>query len=146
MDEISVNSAKKTIRIAVIFRLIYNVFLLWLCAKSYSNSWENLVRIYSNSSALVFILGFLAIDSLLTVMWIYKPKLYHLHMLLHGVLGPIFNLIFLADVTGFKGIGAIIIFFIAPFMWGLGWLTFMICRTGRKEMKLAMLEQEKRNQ
>lgn len=151
MYELSVIYAKDRITKAVIIRLIYNVFLLLLCARTYSNTADNLRRIHSNENSLFFILGFLAFDSLLTLLWTNKSKLYYYsHMLFYGLLGLIFDGIFLLEVflvtvtdnPANPAYGEDRILYFVPLMWAVGWVTFAMCSSGKKELKkLKMLMQ-----
>ena len=132
MNENKLRRAELTIKAAVILKLIGNALIALWTASSYSDTTDNLYRISRGGGQLALIVGGLFADTLLTVLWL-KNKSFHtihvwLYILLYG-LAFIGLLVDLMNLYGANALGAIVV---APMLWAVGLIPFIVCGVGRR--------------
>lgn len=142
MNDEKIKSAQKTIRIAVILRLLLIALLALGLADSYSHEQENILRLYNENIYLCFIIPGFVVDMILTIIWLYRPKWHKVHLVLYVLLGGYFCFFYVFDVFNLYGIGEMVEFFIAPFIWLVGLIPFAVCGIGRDELTKAKAEQD----
>lgn len=150
MNDKKIRSAQLVISIAAILRLLVTALASLLLAYAYSDVQDNLSRIYSSHGSmtpyvLVFVFG-LFLDAFLTNTWRYRPKLHTLHLVLYILLGGIFYGFILIDVLNARGMGALeVLILMAPCVWLVGLIPFIVCGIGRKMLTKAKAAQHPHN-
>ena len=138
MNDKKIKSAQKTIRISVILRLLFTAVLMLLLANEYSYEHENVLRLYHGYiyRLIIIIFGFF-FDTLLTILWLYRPKLHTLHLVLYVVFGGILYIVYVVDLFNTGGMGYMLAIFLAPFIWLIGLVPFIVCWVGRRNLTIA---------
>lgn len=135
MADEKIKSTQTNIKVAVILHLLFTAVLMLLLAIEYSDEHENLIRLYTGSERrmVITVFGFL-LDSLLTILWLYRPKLNTIHLVLYIIFGGILCSVYGIDLLNARGMGvALVVVFLAPFIWFNGLIPFLIYRFGIKK-------------
>ena len=141
MREKKISSAKNIITISVILSLLWNVYLSVYMMSAYSDQHNNLLRIHQGGSDLpIFILG-LFIDTVVSILWISKPKLFKIHRMVYILGSWLFYNIMLFEKEAISGLGAIFVLFTTvPFLYLIGFIPFIVGSIGYSKLDKAKIE------
>lgn len=146
MQEKKIRSARIIIKVSVILRLLWNTFLSVWMASSYSDLIDNLIRINYGGTDLPIVIAGLFIDTLLTILWLYKPTFHTIHLVVYILLGWLYYGWMLIDLMVLDGMGAAAaLLFIMPFLCLIGIVPFIVCGVGRRMLTNALSESESTN-
>lgn len=137
MHEKNIRSAQAIIRIAAILRLLFIALLALKLAGAYADEHENIVRMYHENSNLGFLVPGFLLEMVLTVLWMRYPKLHTVHLVVYILIGGYYYLAYVFDAFNMYGLGALVAFFIAPCIWLVGLIPFIVCDVGRRKLKRA---------
>lgn len=140
MQEEKIRSARSIIKAAVIMRLLWNAFLSVKMASSYIDQADNLMRISRGGYGLPIVIAGLLIDTILTVFWIHKPKIFTLHFVAYILLGWLYYGMMLAELWVISGGGGLALLIVVPFICFVGVIPFIVCDTGQKKLAKALAE------
>lgn len=137
-----VKSAETVIKIAVVLRLVIIAWTALKWAQAYADERENLERIYNNGGSFVAaIIPVFIADMILTVLWLYHTKVHTVHLILYSILGYFFYTGYFIDMYNVSSVwGMIGAMFIAPFLWAVGFVPFIIGGIGRGRLTKAIRE------
>ncbi|MBR1723905.1 MAG: hypothetical protein IJ723_02645 [Ruminococcus sp.] len=113
--EKSVRRARIFMRAGVILRLAGNVAAALYWTLSYLDEYENILMVYNGGRRTIIVSAFFIIDTVLTILWLYKPKVFNVHVALFTLTGCIVNGYYLFDLFNVNGggIGLLGFFFLA---------------------------------
>ena len=131
------------IRVAVILRLLFTAVLLLRLAYAYSDEHENLFRLYQGSKCLIIIVFGFLLDTILTILWLYSPIIFNLHLALNCILVWGLYAVYSIDLINASGIAEMLAFGITPFIWLIGLIPFIICEKGNSKLKIAEIAQNR---
>ena len=135
MDDNNSASARKTIEASAIIRLIGLALLSLLLARRYSHEPDMLRRIISGPGRLIAVSAAFLADAVMTVLWIYKPGVFRVHLALFAVGGIFEFLLFLKDITNTSAVSSELMLVIAAVcIWNVNLLFFVTCGEGIKEL------------
>lgn len=138
MESVKIEDARRTISIAVIMRLMGNAFIALLTASFYSDTRSNLLRIDGGRPLLPYIIAALFIDSALTILWQLSKTVHTLHLGLYILAYGFGYMFYLIDVFNLLGAAVLGALLLAPIMWVIGLVPFIVCGIGRKRLTKAL--------
>lgn len=130
------------IKVAAILRLLIIAISALMLAYAYSDEHENMIRIFSKSSSLIYIISGFFLDAFLTIRWLYHPQIHTGHLVLYIFLGGHFYIFYFIDIFNLSNWGALAAAFeYMPLMWLIGLIPFILCGIGRKKLTKTRIEQ-----
>ncbi len=141
MQEKKMRAAKNIITLSVILSLLWNVYLSVDMMSAYSNQHNNLLRIHQGGSDLPLFITVLFIDTVVSILWISKPKLFKIHRIVYISGSWLFYNIMLFEKEALSGLGAIfVIFTTVPFLYLVGIIPFIVGSIGYGKLEKARID------
>lgn len=136
MNENDKKYSERLINISVLSKLTVMALIALIAAFTYSDSMLVLERAYKNDFTICVVVAFIMLETLLTLFWKRSWIVLIVHLCLYAFPGSIlyvFGVFDLLDIG--NGIGGLIVFVIAPIVWGIGLVPFIIYGYGRVVLK-----------
>lgn len=131
--------AYRKVEVCAILRLLGTAFLVLLLADSSGNLHLNLERIFHGDALPAITVIGLTVDTILTFMWLIKPRIFKVHRILFIILGGIVYFAY-STVSGnvYNGMGPVVnLIFLTPILWGINLILVIIAGTGIKTINKA---------